>query len=637
AFDLAPLALALYRDLGIHVQHAVDIQSISSNGPRKTPSEAIELIIGEDPDIRVNVENIRTAFDLAYYDSDPKSIRRTNLVQRTWISQYLAGCENFAEQFNDVPRIDTTSQRISDKKLDILSKLASDALRLEHMKPSKIEHTAQVTEKGAGVFNAQSSIYKRKLRRDQSMVLQEIHLTVQNSNGTFTLPAQTAGARGRNAILSLGREINTQSNQILGSIISNGDVGSTNTEEKRNVVLLKTLQGQTGTIFDNPWFINIWEPLNGNMVWPKSHSFCVPKSRFLSVPELPERPLNESQILAIQRMLSFKDEDHIILIRGPPGSGKTSVISRFVEIATASQDFPGIWLVAQSNIAVKNIAEKLAKVGFMGWKLLVSTDFYLDWHEHIYDSAFQSNLLQSEQFYQLSPSKLQRYLKGCKVILCTLSMLSSSQLPKFLRNIPMHTLVVDEASQIEIGNFLPVLTSCGGRLKKLCLIGDDKQLPPHGQEEIQDLQSIFEIEHFHAHLYLLDTQYRMPPQMGEFISSAVYEGALRSNPKHAIADHVIACWFIEASGTESEMNNGSFINEAEAVAVIQLAEVLEKSGRNYRIVTPYDSQRNHIEKLMKENEQVTWENRCFNVDSFQGNEEDYIIISTVRSYRPGFL
>ena len=40
----------------------------------------------------------------------------------------------------------------------------------------------------------------------------------------------------------------------------------------------------------------------------------------------------------------------------------------------------GIWLVAQSNVAVKNIAEKLASTGFEPWKLLVSKDFHFDWY-----------------------------------------------------------------------------------------------------------------------------------------------------------------------------------------------------------------------------------------------------------------
>ena len=38
-----------------------------------------------------------------------------------------------------------------------------------------------------------------------------------------------------------------------------------------------------------------------------------------------------------------------------------------------------IWVIAQSNVAVKNVAEKLAGSGFLDFKLLVSKDFHYDW------------------------------------------------------------------------------------------------------------------------------------------------------------------------------------------------------------------------------------------------------------------
>lgn len=38
-----------------------------------------------------------------------------------------------------------------------------------------------------------------------------------------------------------------------------------------------------------------------------------------------------------------------------------------------------IWVVAQSNIAVKNIAEKLYSCNFRDFRLLVSGDFINDW------------------------------------------------------------------------------------------------------------------------------------------------------------------------------------------------------------------------------------------------------------------
>ena len=68
-----------------------------------------------------------------------------------------------------------------------------------------------------------------------------------------------------------------------------------------------------------------------------------------------------------------------------------------------------------------------------------------------------------------------RLLLGCKVILCTLSMLSNSKLAEFVRLVPVERVVVDEASQIEIGDYLPMLSRFQATLQKLVFIGDDKQ------------------------------------------------------------------------------------------------------------------------------------------------------------------
>ena len=38
-----------------------------------------------------------------------------------------------------------------------------------------------------------------------------------------------------------------------------------------------------------------------------------------------------------------------------------------------------VWIIAQSNVAVKNVAEKLAESGFLDFKLLVSKEFHYDW------------------------------------------------------------------------------------------------------------------------------------------------------------------------------------------------------------------------------------------------------------------
>lgn len=48
----------------------------------------------------------------------------------------------------------------------------------------------------------------------------------------------------------------------------------------------------------------------------------------------------------------------------------------------------------------------------------------------------------------------------------------------FTRLVPVETVIVDEASQIELGGYLPMLARFGRDMKKLVFIGDDKQREP---------------------------------------------------------------------------------------------------------------------------------------------------------------
>ncbi|KAF8896424.1 AAA domain-containing protein [Infundibulicybe gibba] len=195
--------------------------------------------------------------------------------------------------------------------------------------------------------------------------------------------------------------------------------------------------------------------------------------------------------------------------------------------------------------------------------------------------------------------------RGCQVILSTLSMLSSSSLIWHLLEVyPVKALLVDEASQIEVGNYVSV-----------CFIGDDKQY-------VENLESIFEKPHLRKHALFLDTQ-------------SIYDEKLNSNPKHPITDSTIACHFIHVPGQEKRTKD-SFANPSEGDAALLLAKMLQTMGYKYQLITPYEGQRTAIEMAMQE-AGLDWGNKCFTVDSFQGNEEDYIIISLVRSRELGFM
>ncbi|KIK24112.1 hypothetical protein PISMIDRAFT_99255, partial [Pisolithus microcarpus 441] len=237
------------------------------------------------------------------------------------------------------------------------------------------------------------------------------------------------------------------------------------------------------------------------------------------------------------------------------------------------------------------------------WKLLVSADFFEFWHEHLY-ASIQANIIVSDEF--VDKGALFGHLSGCPVVLCTLSMLSSPILHTsgVFRVVQLQTIVVDEASQIEVGSYIPLFTT-SSTIRKVTFIGDDKQ-------------------------------YRMPCQIGGFISEAVYEELLKSHEGHPLADaDVPTCHFINVPGVQVS-HGTSWKNLNECQAILKLAHIFQDQRKKFKIITPYDAQRTLIENELKAAE-MQWEDKCFNVDSFQGNEEDYIIISLVRSWELGFL
>jgi len=61
---------------------------------------------------------------------------------------------------------------------------------------------------------------------------------------------------------------------------------------------------------------------------------------------------------------------------GPPGTGKTTTIAAAAAI-WVSRKLP-CWIIAQSNVGVKNIAEKLFQKD-VDFRLVVSQEFYFEW------------------------------------------------------------------------------------------------------------------------------------------------------------------------------------------------------------------------------------------------------------------
>ncbi|KAH7867997.1 AAA domain-containing protein, partial [Lentinula edodes] len=124
---------------------------------------------------------------------------------------------------------------------------------------------------------------------------------------------------------------------------------------------------------------------------------------------------------------------------------------------------------------------------------------------------------------------------------------------------------------------------------------------------------------------------RMPVPLGNFISQKVYEGRLKS--RHKTTSHNSVRFVNTPRGVEKKKGS-SWMNEAEIDCIVNLVRNYYQKT-DFCIITPYDSQRVAIESRLKV-ENLPWE-KVFNVDSFQGNEADYVLISVVRAAHVGFL
>jgi regulator of nonsense transcripts 1 len=211
------------------------------------------------------------------------------------------------------------------------------------------------------------------------MPLQTVRVVVEDPSGSFATRGEVIASGQRATYTDKGSGIGDRK---IVSITGIGREAPTMAQKARDRSLLRLLQRLESP--DNPWLRNIWfNKTASSITWPETwfpNDFKYPKLSPAASERLSNdaKRLNPSQQIAVNAMLSKDPKNVITIIQGPPGTGKTSVIAFFVQMAVALGK-TGIWLIAQSNVAVKNIAEKLSKVGFHDYRLLVSQDFIGDW------------------------------------------------------------------------------------------------------------------------------------------------------------------------------------------------------------------------------------------------------------------
>ncbi|RVW94527.1 putative helicase MAGATAMA 3 [Vitis vinifera] len=252
-------------------------------------------------------------------------------------------------------------------------------------------------------------------------------------------------------------------------------------------------------------------------------------------------------------------------------------------------------------------------------------------------------------------------LKNAVLIFCTVS--SSSKLLHIKDMKAIELLVIDEAAQLkECESTIPLQIS---GIRHAVLVGDEMQLPALVKsKELEDTKferSLFErLVSLRHYKHLLDVQYRMHPSISLFPNNEFYEGDIINAPK--VKEAIYNRRFLHGNmyGPFSFINVASTVPELEEfnvrhssknmveVAVVSqiIASLFEetkarKEKVSVGIISPYKAQVHEIQKKLGKAYSTDAESqfsiKVSTVDGFQGDEEDVIIISTVRCNSGGHI
>jgi len=231
---------------------------------------------------------------------------------------------------------------------------------------------------------------------------------------------------------------------------------------------------------------------------------------------------------------------------------------------------------------------------------------------------------------------------------------------KELSDINFDIVIMDEAGAIDLlGAVIPLL-----RAEKIVFLGDHKQLPPitGNAREVRDFlekhqeleKSIFEKfrdrcsdEKDENKMVMLKKQYRMRKEISKFVSDNFYDGELeyvepdKSKVKYTLKENDdpildIRCpmlclpWSYRSKPIKG-ISGKSYVCKGERMVIQKIIKNFKDTYRkekditdNIAIITPYNAQKNKINKEIPEVE-------CGTVHTFQGQEKEVIIYSTVTS------
>ncbi|MEZ5966630.1 MAG: IGHMBP2 family helicase [Planctomycetota bacterium] len=396
--------------------------------------------------------------------------------------------------------------------------------------------------------------------------------------------------------------------------------------------------------------------------------------------EFRDPALDASQREAVAHALR---SEHVALIHGPPGTGKTTAVVELIRQVVARGE--RVLACAPSNVAVDNLTERLAGAGLRVVRLGHPARILDSVAAHALDAqvdihsdrkvrrglqrdidAQQRRLARARRADRVAARQELRQLRSELRALedaTTHAVLAAAQVTlatttgaadALLGSASFDLVVIDEAAQaIEAACWIPIL-----RGRRVVLAGDHLQLPPTILSEAAAARGLArtlfarlaEGSHGAAVTRMLTAQYRMHETIMRWSSQALYGGRLTAAPSvrsHRLcdlegvvahADTEAAFLLLDTAGCgfdeDALEDDGSKSNVGEAKLVQRHVESLLEAGvpaAAVGVITPYNAQVQLLRQRLSAHAGL----EVSTVDGFQGREKEAIVLSLVRSNERG--
>ena len=339
-----------------------------------------------------------------------------------------------------------------------------------------------------------------------------------------------------------------------------------------------------------------------------------------------------------------------IPITGPPGTGKSTVISSCCfELVN---EYSPVLVVTPTNSMVNSILAKIDGLARSS-NLRLPRGFIIRYgnvtelnysYPHLNSYTLDSLVLQHQANNNGGISRIRAgidLMQNARIILCT------DYIAKDLKNIiQAGAVLIDEAGLVSLDKMGTIFSSLRDNNGKVIVIGDDKQLPPPSHDYVAT--SLFRSILNHFSSTLLRKEYRFNKDILDLINP-YYDNKLVADYSvqdistadiaekdyqgindnlRKILQHDKKIVFVDTNDDRREDKH--FVNPGEVSIIKDILKGCQSIGINsIMVITPYKQQERMLQlQLQQQDVQAI---RIGTVDKFQGQEAEVAIISMVRS------